>query len=181
MTDYFNICFAAVLGHEGGYTDDRRDRGNWTGGEIGQGELRGTKFGISAAAYPALDIVNLTADQAREIYRTDYWAKIQGDALPPAVAFVTFDAAVNAGPGAAARFLQAAIGAKPDGVIGPVTLQAVRRYCEANTVRALVIDLLARRAEHNRTLATVHIYGLGWSRRLFRLALDVGGGLAGEA
>ncbi|WP_428247203.1 glycoside hydrolase family 108 protein [Ferrovibrio sp.] len=180
MTDYFNICFAAILGHEGGYSDDRRDRGNWTGGEIGHGELRGTKFGISAAAYPVLDIVNLTVDQAREIYRADYWAKIHGADLPPAVALVTFDAAVNAGPGAAARWLQQSIGAKPDGVVGPVTLQAVRRYCDANTVRSLVIDLLARRAEHNRTAPTVHIHGLGWSRRLFRLALDVGAGLAGE-
>jgi hypothetical protein len=37
---------------EGGLSMDERDPGNWTGGAIGKGELRGTKYGISAQTYP---------------------------------------------------------------------------------------------------------------------------------
>ena len=35
-------------GHEGGLSLDPNDRGNWTGGKKGSGELRGTKYGIAA-------------------------------------------------------------------------------------------------------------------------------------
>ena len=120
----FDQAFAAVIGHEGGYTDDPRDAGNWTGGAAGQGALRGTNRGISAAAYPALDIAALTAADARAIYRRDYWDKVAGDSLPPPLALLVFDAAVNAGVGRAARWLQGAAGVHADGAIGPATLAA---------------------------------------------------------
>ena len=61
----FDQAFAAVIGHEGGYTSDARDPGNWTGGAVGQGACKGTQWGISAAAYPALDIAGLTPAAAR--------------------------------------------------------------------------------------------------------------------
>ena len=62
--DNFARCLAFTLRSEGGFTDNRADPGNWTGGQVGAGELRGTNFGISAAAYPQLDIANLTAAMA---------------------------------------------------------------------------------------------------------------------
>ena len=108
--DNFARCFAFTLGAEGGYTDDSADPGNWTGGEVGHGLLRGTKLGISAAAYPQLDIANLTEAMAEEIYRRDFWAPLQGDALPLPVALVAFDAAVNAGRRRAITWLQQAAG-----------------------------------------------------------------------
>jgi lysozyme family protein len=48
--DNFPRCFAFTLGAEGGYSNNAADPGNWTGSAIGSGELRGTKYGISAAA-----------------------------------------------------------------------------------------------------------------------------------
>jgi len=45
----FDLAFDRVIGHEGGYTDDPRDRGNWTGGATGRGELKGTKYGSRRA------------------------------------------------------------------------------------------------------------------------------------
>lgn len=38
-------------------THDANDPGNWTGGEIGKGECKGTNYGISAASYPDLGAV----------------------------------------------------------------------------------------------------------------------------
>src|SRR5438270_5735304 len=71
--DAFEQAFAFVIGHEGGYSAGPTDPGNWTGGRCGLGECRGTNWGISAAAYPQLDIRALTQAQAAEIYRRDYW------------------------------------------------------------------------------------------------------------
>src|SRR5271165_4946617 len=95
--DNFARCFAFTLGVEGGYTDNPADPGNWSGGAVGHGELRGTKYGISAAAYPALDISKLSEAEAQEIYRSDFYAPLHGDELALPVAMVAFDAAVNAG------------------------------------------------------------------------------------
>jgi hypothetical protein len=38
-------------------------------------DLKGIKYGISAASYPTLDISNVTLTQAQDIYEADYWAK----------------------------------------------------------------------------------------------------------
>ncbi|MVN86924.1 secretion activator protein [Deinococcus sp. HMF7620] len=104
MTD-FNEAFRIIIGHEGGYTADPHDRGNWTSGVIGQGQLRGTKWGIAAHANPTLDIKNLTLDDARRIYQTRYWSAIGAEQLPPPLALVAFDTAVNSGVGRAREFL----------------------------------------------------------------------------
>lgn len=52
----FDKAFDRLIGHEAGYSNDRRDPGNWTGGIVGKGQLKGTKFGIAANTYPNLDI-----------------------------------------------------------------------------------------------------------------------------
>jgi hypothetical protein len=39
------------IAHEGGYSNDPDDPGNWTGGKVGVGRLLGTKFGIAAKGY----------------------------------------------------------------------------------------------------------------------------------
>ena len=104
MSNYEN-AFRIIIGHEGGFTDDRRDRGNWTSGKIGVGQLKGTKYGIAAHAYPSLDIRNLTLQDARAIYKRDYWDRINADDLSAPLALAAFDAAVNSGVGAAKRWL----------------------------------------------------------------------------
>jgi len=74
----FDRMFDLVACHEGGFTDNAADPGNWTGGAIGAGLCRGTKFGISAAAYPELDIAGITLDAAKEIYRHQIAARPDG-------------------------------------------------------------------------------------------------------
>ena len=44
----FDEVFARLIGHEGGYSADPKDPGNWTGGRPGVGKLLGTKYGIAA-------------------------------------------------------------------------------------------------------------------------------------
>lgn len=161
MTNY-DIAFELVVGHEGGFTNDSRDRGNWTSGKIGVGTLKGTKYGVSAMAYPTLDIRNLTLDQAKEIYRRDYWSKVAGDDLPLPLAFLTFDAAVNHGVSQGAKFLQAAVGAHQDGAIGPRTLERVRAKDVAEAVEVFAVE---RQLFYTR-ISTWGTFGKGWTRRL---------------
>jgi lysozyme family protein len=160
----FDKAFQIVLGHEGGYTDDPRDRGNWTSGIIGAGELKGTKYGIAAHAYPALDIKNLTLDQAKEIYRVDYWLKIKGDALPAAVAIAAFDCAVNQGVGRATRLLQRALGVQADGILGPRTLAAAASADSSDLLRKFMAE---RALAYVATGTLFETFGRGWMRRLF--------------
>lgn len=103
-------ALVTVFGHEGGYTADRNDPGNWTGGKVGVGKLKGTKFGIAANSFPNLDIKHLTLAQAAKIYRTNYWNPLHLDRLESqAIATILFDTAVNMGTGTEARTLQEAI------------------------------------------------------------------------
>lgn len=171
MSDVFNAAFAFTVGEEGGYSVDPNDPGNWTGGAVGQGRLRGTRWGISAASHPGLDIANLSLEAARAIYRNGYWAPIAGDALPPALALATFDAAVNAGPTQAAIWLQGALGVTADGTIGPVTLQATAAAIRpgAASGAALLTETIARRMVFLAGLADWPRFGLGWTRRCLAL------------
>lgn len=123
--DTFTVAFRVLVGEEGGYSDDSHDKGNWTGNVVGVGELRGTKYGISAGSFPSLPIKSLTLDQAKLIYHGKYWSVIHGDSLPPPLALIMFDAAVNNGVFRATQWLQHCLGIVEDGKFGPVTLGTV--------------------------------------------------------
>jgi lysozyme family protein len=125
----FAAAVALVLAHEGGFQAMPDDPGNWTGGRVGDGELKGTKYGISAASYPTLDIVNLTSDAAGAIYRREWWDRYGLDRLPPLLAGKLLDAAVNIGVADSVRCLQRALRAAgrtlvEDGKLGPATIAA---------------------------------------------------------
>ena len=60
----FDQCIEHILDSEGRFTLNPNDKGNYTP----SGELKGTKYGISARMYPKLDIKNLTLEQAKLIY-----------------------------------------------------------------------------------------------------------------
>jgi lysozyme family protein len=164
--DNFPRCIAFTLAQEGGFSDNAADPGNWTGGAVSKGALRGTNFGISAAAYPALDIAHLTQADAEAIYRRDYWSAISGDEFSLPLAFVAFDAAVNAGPRRAICWLQQAANVAADGVLGPATLAALK----AGDAQTLAREALARRLEFSSHLPTWSVFGLGWTRRVLSLA-----------
>lgn len=146
----FDEIINRVLAHEGGYVNDPRD----PGGE--------TQWGISKRSYPHLNIRALTRLDAVEIYRRDFWNRVQGDKLPRAFAFQALDAAVNHGIGNAVRWLQRAAGVADDGVIGPKTMAAVAAQGAAD----LVLLFNAERLEFYAKLDTFDAFGRGWTRRV---------------
>jgi lysozyme family protein len=166
-TEDFELAFKLLIGHEGGFTDNRADPGNWTSGRVGGGRLVGTKFGISAASYPDRDIPNLTLADAHEIYRADFWDRVGCPHMPPRLAFVVFDAAVNNGPARAVRWLQGAVGAGTDGIFGPLTRAAVERAAARDSQDLTIAgEVHAQRIHFMAGLETWRTFGLGWSRRL---------------
>jgi len=169
----FDRMFDLVAGHEGGFSGNPADPGNWTGGAAGVGVCRGTRFGISAAAYPNLDIANLTLVEAKTIYRRDYWDKVAGDRLPVALALLAFDAAINNGTSRSVRWLQQAAQVAQDGVIGPKTLDAIGLMAgRPDGLIGLCTEFLAQRLVFMTALPTWKTFGLGWARRLCRLPYE---------
>lgn len=153
----FDQAFEYVIGHEGGYANNPRD----PGGE--------TKFGISKRAYPQEDIADLTIMRAREIYRRDYWDRCQCDQLPAWITFHVFDAAVNSGVRQASLWLQRAVGAQPDGIIGTKTIATARRADPGTTIaryNAARLQFMTERGEWST-------FGRGWARRIAANLLEL--------
>lgn len=158
MKDNFESALKAILHHEGGYVNHPADPGGmtnlgvtkrvweeWVGHEVDEKTMR-----------------NLTPEIVGPMYKAKYWDKIKGDDLPTGVDYVVFDAAVNSGPGRAAKWLQACVGVEPDGGIGPKTLAAVNAF-DANQ---LIEDYAKRRLSFLMDLKTWDTFGKGWGRRV---------------
>lgn len=140
--DLFGRCIAFVFESEGGLSTDRSDNGNWTGGKVGAGEFKGTKYGVSAAAYGHIDIVNLTRQQAELIYKADYWHASAADSQPWPLCLIVLDTAVLHGTGRAVEWL--------------------RKTTDP-------WQYLALRLESYTGMGTWHYHGAGWVNRVARL------------
>ena len=158
MKDNFDEALKAILHHEGGFVNHPKDPGGmtnlgvtkkvweeWVGHEVDEKAMRG-----------------LTPEIVGPMYKVKYWDKVKGDDLPAGVDYVVFDAAVNSGPGRAAKWLQACVGVDPDGGIGPKTLAAVNAFDASQ----LVEDYAKRRLSFLMDLETWDTFGKGWGRRV---------------
>lgn len=145
----FDQAIERILSHEGGYVNNPRD----PGGE--------TQWGISKRSYPSLNIKTLTRDQAKDIYKRDFWDRVHADQMYDGVAFQALDFAVNSGIETAVRKLQKAVGVADDGYWGPVTRKAVAKMSESDVIMRFV----AERLEFWASLSTWPTFGRGWVRR----------------
>lgn len=159
MQANFELALKHVLKFEGGYSDHPKDPGGATnfGITIGVlGEFRG-------APVTKHDVRILTLAEASRIYRSRYWNAVSCDQLPAGLDLAVFDCAVNQGVGRAARFLQIAARVKTDGIVGPLTLNAVSTARQA----PLLCEFMAYRMRSYGLLKSLFLtFGLGWSRRL---------------
>ena len=158
MKENFDEALKAILHHEGGYVHHKLDPGGmtnlgvtkrvweeWVGHEVDEKAMRA-----------------LTPEIVGPMYKSKYWDKIKGDDLPTGVDYIVFDAAINSGPGRAAKWLQTAVGAVPDGAIGPGTLAKV----EAMEPAAIIEKYQATRLAFLQSLPTWDTFGKGWGRRV---------------
>lgn len=157
MNTDWDKAIAFVLNAEGGYTDDQND----PGGE--------TNFGISKKAYPNIDIKNLTMEEAKGIYRRDYWQPCRCDELPSGLAICIFDCAVNQGVSKAKRILQIALNVNVDGVIGDDTITAAFKS-DINVVKRFLAIRLGEYAKLMIANQALLAFAFNWFSRVISLS-----------
>ena len=158
----YNRCLEMILHHEGGYVDHPDD----PGGETNLGvtkkvyEAYCKKNGIRQKSMRDLEILDVAP-----IYKTEYWDRVKGDDLHPALALCVFDFGVNAGTGRAAKYLQKMIGATADGAIGPATLRALETYVKQEGLKGAIQNYQKDRLAYYKKLKHFKTFGKGWTRR----------------
>ena len=166
MKSNFDKCLEMLLEHEGGFTADKRDKGNAGDGHGNQGS---TMLGVTSRVYadwtgkpaPIEVMKELTPDDVAPIYKKNYWDRVKGDQLPSGVDWCAFDWAVNSGSGRPAKAIQRAVGATQDGAIGNQTLGLV-----AEKDPKFIIDYVYTvRQSFYESLDDFKHFGRGWSRR----------------
>lgn len=154
MSHAFDNAFQRLLSVEGGLSDITEDNGGLT------------KYGISQRSYPQVDIANLTEDQAKAIYQSDFWDALKLDqVLDSSVASAIFDTAVNFGQSRAKRIIQGIAGVTVDGIIGPKTLAAINSATAPIFIAMLVLSRIEHRVDvclHDPSQKT---FIIGWLRR----------------
>lgn len=148
----FDNAFTALIGSEGGYSNNPND----TGGETMWGITRR----VAVANGYAGAMKDLPLSTAKSIAKTQYWDKVRGDDIDLRIAFQLFDILYNGGH--PIQWLQQAIGVKADGVFGNVTLAAVK----AMDVPETVMLINAYRLLYYTSLPTWNTFGKGWTNRV---------------
>lgn len=158
MKQNFAEALQKLLVHEGGFVNHPDDPGGMT--NLGCTKAVWEEY----CGHPVTEkaMRSLTPVDVAPLYRRKYWDKIKGDELPSGVDYAVFDAAVNSGPGRAAKWLQATSGVDVDGDIGPKTLAAVKAIVPSD----LVQDYSKRRLSFMMDLPTWGTFGKGWTRRV---------------
>ncbi|MFM9848759.1 MAG: TIGR02594 family protein [Hyphomicrobiaceae bacterium] len=161
----FDQALAHVLSLEGGWSDDPFDPGGPTNKGITLADYaRERRVAVTADTFAGLkaELRAIPDRLVRDIYLTRYWRPARCPDLPPPLALMHFDAAVNQGVSGAARMLQEALGVDIDGEIGPITLGAAHGQPLRVSIEAYA-DIRRRRY---RSLTHFWRFGRGWLRRV---------------
>ena len=164
MDRNFERSVTATLKHEGGYVNLKSDPGG------------ATNLGVTIATFrryvkptgTIADLKALTVDQAKTVYRRQYWDAVSGAELPDGVDFAVFDFGVNSGTSRAIKYLQRIVGVAQDGRIGPATLKAARAIPHAKLIHDICDERLAfmKRAKDKKGKLLWPTFKNGWSSRM---------------
>ncbi len=157
--DRFPRAFALLGVHEGGYSNHPDDPGGATMKGVTQRTYDADR---DRRGLPRKDVREISDAEVERIYRGQYWNSVRADDLPDGLAYCVFDAAVNSGPGRAARWLQQEVGAKVDGVVGSETIAAARQ----KDARRIIDRYCDRRLAFMKRLKHWAAFKNGWSRRV---------------
>jgi len=170
-SDGFEGALTFVLIWEGGLSNDPDDPGGRTFRGVTQREYDRWR---SAHDEPLRDVADLADGELQEIYWGGYWLPSGCATLPSLIDLLEFDTAVNMGVVRAIRMLQAEVGVAVDGVLGPLTLQAL----SAADPQVLMIGYCERRQQYYQALVQrlpdLSKYLQGWLNRLNALRVAIG-------
>ena len=159
MTDHFDYCLAYVLENEGGWSNDPDDHGG------------ATMYGITyaRARQYGYDVRELTLDQAKLIYRAEYFEPVAW-ITNARVCAKAMDVLVNCGVYGGAKILQrAARGIVViDGIIGPETRAALLAMDPEDAIERISQEVAAHYVNICRRNPSQMTFLLGWIRRAIR-------------
>lgn len=113
-------CYAFTAKAEGGYTEDQ-------GGRTNRGVTEKVyKAWRKEKGLPEKDILEITKEEARQIFKDRYWVPSRAAELPWPLSLAVVDLAFNAGTGRSTELLQLVAGVEPDMQFGPKTMAAVK-------------------------------------------------------
>lgn len=161
MRSNFAEVMPYIFREEGGYVDNPKD----PGGATNMGVTQGTLSGWLGHAASREEVKNLSKDTAMEIYRKQYWDKIDGDHLPSGVDYAMLDFAVNSGTAHAIKMLQQILDVPETAMMDPRTMAALAERPLAQTINALC----DARSEWLKKLAAAATFGNGWQARVKRV------------
>lgn len=125
----FNMAFKNSITHEGGYVDDKDDKGGATN--------YGVSFNTYKQYYPNAtkqDIKDLTLGSAKDFYYKHFWSKNNYHKIDNMdISTKVFDACINMGAKQAHKCLQRALKAVgnedivDDGILGSMSLKAINK------------------------------------------------------
>lgn len=160
MIEDWEAAINFVLAEEGGANGELipNDKGGYT------------KFGISSANNPDVDVQNLTLEGAKDIYKKRYWHPCHCDELPSPLAIAIFDGAVNQGVGGTIRALQLALGhLEVDGIMGDQTKSAIFKAPATFLLRRFLAQRMVRYIRTIMKDNTQEVFAENWANRLMRL------------
>jgi lysozyme family protein len=158
MLSNFKPSLALILKSEGGFVNHPSDPGGMTNLGVTRNVWREwTKRDVDEA-----EMRSLTPDLVTPLYKQRYWDAVKADDLPRGIDYAVFDAAVNMGPGRAAKLLQAALGVTADGSIGRATIAAATAADPAELLEAFSLGKEA----FYQSLPTFGTFGKGWLNRV---------------
>lgn len=169
----FKDAYEITKQQEGGYANDKHDRGGETYAGIAR-RFHSTWEGWSYVDFYKKETktrrqLNQALSEDKEVlrlkhefYKKKFWDPIDKYPLEQDVKIYMFDVAVNSGHKRARVLLQKALGVKADGIIGKKTLEA---YARADT--SLIAKLKAERDSfyHRIAKGTQKKYLKGWLNR----------------
>jgi lysozyme family protein len=174
MPNDFEAALKFILKVEGGFSNHVADTGGATMRGIIQRVYDRDRDGRGLARR---SVRLIEEGEVRAIYLQDYWLKGKCDRMPWPVSLSHFDACVNTGITQAGKLLQRAIGAKDDGIVGPMTLQQLDAVCEADGSIAVALHVAdMRRGFYSRLVESKpdqRVFLRGWFNRVQKLEAEI--------
>lgn len=171
----FERALHTVLAHEGGYVNDKADRGGATNKGITQRVYDAWR---RSHALPVRSVAEISNAEVATIYMTQYWNPAWCEKMPGRLGAIHFDAAVNHGVRRAIKFLQLAVGASDDGVLGRETMKSLETALAMTDEDAVIGAYLDQRADFYDAIVendpTQTRFIAGWKNRIRSLRSEVG-------
>ena len=166
MTDRFLKAFNFMQKNEGGFSEDKRDKGG------------ATIYGVSSKWFPEVynQIMNCAPEELQGIlqnfYLGEFWNSLYDQLLHEDTAIRLFDLGVNMGKVEAVKILQntfnnlSNLKIGEDGKFGAGTLNAINH--PPIDAQSFYVSYQNHAEAYYRTLPDFNTYGKGWLDRLYR-------------